>query len=120
MTLFVELVISLLAAFGLVCLGWLAFGRLVLPVGGEETSVRAEVTAAGQAGGLEQTVAALLWLRRTGLWRGTVILTDGGMDAEGRALARRLAEQPGVELSASAETEIREGENHGRTKPQLR
>ena len=118
MTLFLELVISLLAAFGLVCLGWLAFGRLVLPVGGEETSVRAEVTAAGEGGGLEQAVAALLWLRRTGLWRGTVTIRDGGMDAGGRAIARRLAKHPGVEYPAAPETERREDVDHGRTQPQ--
>ena len=120
MALFFELVISLLAAFGLVSLGWLAFGRLVLPVGGEETSVRAEVTAEGAGNGLEQTVAALLWLRRTGLWRGSITLTDGGLDEGGRLLACRLAEYPGVEFSPPTETEKREGEDHGRTKPQLR
>ena len=32
-----ELLVVLLAAFGLVCLAWLVFGKLVLPVGQEGT-----------------------------------------------------------------------------------
>lgn len=98
MLLFFELVISLLAAFGLVCLGWLAFGHMVLPVGSGDAAAQAVVTAKGRGDGLEQTVAGLLWLRRTGLWRGSILIRDGGLDPEGAALAERLAAQPGVEL----------------------
>ena len=100
MTLFIEILTALLAGFGLVCLAWLAFGRLVLPVGTEGIAVRAVVTAAGDGSGLEQTVSALLWLRKTGLWRGVILLADCGLEPEGLKIARRLAEQPGVELSA--------------------
>ena len=39
-----ELLVVLLAAFGLVCLAWLVFGKLVLPVGQEGTRT---VAAAG-------------------------------------------------------------------------
>lgn len=99
MALFLELLVALLAAFGLVCLGWLAFGRMVLPVGGEGMTVCAVVPAKGDGGGLEQTVSGLLWLRRSGLWRGRILIVDRGLSQEGLAVARRFAEDCGVELT---------------------
>ena len=106
MTIFLEISAVLLAGFGLVCLAWLAFGKMVLPVGTEEVSVRAVLTTSGDGAGLEQTVSALLWLRRTGLWQGEILLADGGLDPVGLEIAQRLADQPGVELQVgpSAET----------------
>ena len=86
----------LLAAFGLVSLGWLAMGALLLP---GVCPSRMVVDAQGDGGGLEQTVKALLWLRRTGLWWGDVVIRDRGLDREGIALARTLAEQNGVAFS---------------------
>lgn len=86
----------LLAAFGLVSLGWLALGALLLP---GVCPARMVVDAQGDGGGLEQTVKALLWLRRTGLWWGDVVIRDRGLDREGIALARTLAEQNGVAFS---------------------
>lgn len=68
-----ELLVVLLAAFGLVCLAWLVFGKLVLPVGQEGTRTVAQVTAQGSGSGLEHTVSGLLWLRRSGL-----VARDGG------------------------------------------
>ena len=91
----------LLAAFGLVCLAWLVFGKLVLPVGQEGTRTVAQVTAQGSGSGLEHTVSGLLWLRRTGLWRGTVVIHDHGLNPEGLAVAMALAVQDGVELDRS-------------------
>ena len=96
-----ELLVVLLAAFGLVCLAWLAFGRLVLPVGQEGTRTEARVDAQGSGSGLEQTVSGLLWLRRTGLWRGTVVIHDRGLTPEGLAVAMALAVHDGVELDRS-------------------
>lgn len=98
LALFFEILAALLAAFGLVCLGWLAFGRLLLPVGGGETPACAVVLAVGDGGALEQTVSGLLWLRRTGLWRGRILIVDRGLDREGLAVARRFAGEGGVEL----------------------
>ena len=86
----------LLAAFGLVSLGWLAVGALLLP---GVCPARMVVDAKGDGGGLEQSVKALLWLRRTGLWWGEVVIEDCGLNREGEALARALAEQSGVEFS---------------------
>ena len=82
-----ELLVVLLAAFGLVCLAWLVFGK--------------QVTAQGSGSGLEHTVSGLLWLRRTGLWRGTVVIHDHGLNPEGLAVAMALAVQDGVELDRS-------------------
>ena len=83
----------LLAAFGLVSLVWLAVGALLLP---GVCPARMVIEAKGNGDGLEQSVKALLWLRRTGLWWGEVVIRDRGLDAGGLALARALAEGPGV------------------------
>lgn len=97
MTEVLQFLAVLLAAFGLVSLGWLAVGALLLP---GVCPARMVVDAKGPGDGLEQTVKALLWLRRTGLWWGEVVIEDCGLDREGSALARALAEQNGVEFSA--------------------
>ena len=92
-----ELIAALLAAFGLVSLGWLAIGALLLPA---VCPARMVVEAKGSGDGLEQSVKAILWLRRTGLWWGDVVIEDCGLDREGVALALALADQNGVEFSA--------------------
>ena len=92
-----ELIAALLAAFGLVSLGWLAIGALLLPA---VCPARMVMEAKGSGDGLEQSVKAILWLRRTGLWWGDVVIEDCGLDREGVALARALADQNGVEFSA--------------------
>ena len=83
----------LLAAFGLVSLGWLSLGALLLPGG---CAGRMVVDAKCPAEGLEQSVKGLLWLRRSGLWRGEVVIEDRGLDEGGAALARALAQKHGV------------------------
>ncbi len=91
----VELLLVLLAAFGLAVAIWLGLGRLVLPV---PCPVRAVIVGRDGGDGLEQTVRGLLWLRRSGCWKGTVVIADGGLDPPGLALARTLAQRDGVEL----------------------
>ena len=93
MAVVLELLVGLLAAFGLVCLGWMAFGAMVLPVGSEGVATRAVITASGGGEGLEQALSALLWLRRSGLWNGEIFLEDDGLNEEGKALAVRLAQR---------------------------
>ena len=96
MTLFLEFLGLLLVAFGLTCLIWMTVGRLLLP---GACPVRAVITGEESGNGLEQTVKGLLWLRRTGLWRGVVVIEDGGLDRQGREVALALARQDGVELT---------------------
>ncbi|MDE7171981.1 MAG: hypothetical protein K2O11_08960 [Oscillospiraceae bacterium] len=86
----------LLAAFGLVSLGWLVVGALLLP---GVCPARMVVDAKGDGSGLEQTVKALLWLRRAGLWWGEVVIENRGLDEDGAALARTLAKRNGVHFS---------------------
>ena len=97
MPLFLDLIGLLFILFGVACLAWMALGALLLP---GLCPVRAVVAAEGAGDGLEQTVKGLLWLRRTGLWRGTVVIEDRGLDPAGMALARTLARQEGVEFTA--------------------
>ena len=96
MTEILQSLAAVLAAFGLVSLGWLAVGALLLP---GVCPARMVVAARGDGSGLEQTVKALLWLRRTGLWWGEVVIEDCGLDADGAALANALAQRNGVVFS---------------------
>ena len=96
MTEIVRFFLILPAAFGVVCLVWLAVGGLLLPT---VCPTRVVVTAKGGGAGLEQTVKGLLWLRRTGLLRGEIVIEDCGLDGDGLALARALAEKSGVRFS---------------------
>lgn len=96
MTLFLEFLTALLAAFGLFCLLWFATGWLLRPSG--DCPTRMVITARGAGEGLEQTVKALLWLRGSGLWRGTIVIEDSGLDEYGLALARILSARSGVTL----------------------
>ena len=86
----------LLAAFEAVSLGWLALGAMVRP---GQCPGRMVIGAAGDAPGLEQAVRGALWLRRTGLWRGRVVIEDLGLTEDGRALARLLGTTGGVALT---------------------
>ena len=99
MTEIIQFLAILLAAFGLVSLGWLALGALLLP---GRCDARLMVSAQGGGDGLEQTVRGLLWLRHTGLWRGEIVIEDCGLDRDGLALAQALAGRHGVSFSGNA------------------
>ena len=89
-----EVFAALFAACGLLAVGWLAFGRLLAPVGGKDGgAVYAVVPASGGGETLEHDVAGLLWLRGSGLARFTVVIADRGLDDQGRAVAAILAER---------------------------
>lgn len=96
-------ILALLAAAGLLALGWLLFGRLLVPVG-EGGGVYAVVPASGRAERLERDVNGLLWLRGGELARFTIVIADGGLDPEGRAVAAALlAQSRGVVLCPLAQ-----------------
>ena len=64
-----QVLLALLAAVGLLALGWLTFGRLLPPVGGSGGGpVYAVVPASGDGAHLEQDVKGLLWLRGGASW----------------------------------------------------
>ena len=103
MTEMIQFFAILLAAFGLVSLGWLVLGALLLP---GRCDARLTVSARGGGEGLEQTVKGLLWLRRTGLLRGEVVIEDCGLDGDGLALAWALAGKSGVSFSGDVHRRI--------------
>lgn len=88
-------VLGLLAAFGLLALGWLLMGRILLPI---PLDLTVSLTGYGDGEGLEQGVRALHWLRRTGLWRGHILIRDGGMSPLGLEVARKLVEDCHAQL----------------------
>lgn len=93
-----EIVLSLLAVFGLFSLGWLLFGRILVPVE-PSAPVYAVVPARGDGAALEQTVRGLLWLRGGEYQRYTVVIADAGLDRVGLSIAATLAnEEPKVLL----------------------
>jgi hypothetical protein len=83
-----ELVLSLLAVVGLMTVGWLLWGRLLLPVGGGETCTL--VPGRGDGENLEQTVKGLLWLQGGGLLTGRVVIVDDGLTPAGKEVAAAL------------------------------
>ena len=96
-----EVVLILLAAAGLLGLGWVLFGRLVCPVG--SGGVYAVIPASGDGANLEQDVRGLLWLRGGELARFTIVIADGGPTAAARAAASALrARERGLEVRPRA------------------
>lgn len=85
-----EILLSLLAVFGLFSLGWVFFGRLLIPSDATAPAY-AVVPAQGDGGALEQTVKGLLWLRGGELQRYTVVIADAGLDPMGVQIATALA-----------------------------
>lgn len=101
----IEILLSLLAVFGLFSLGWLAFGKALAP-GSFCSSAYAVVPAKGDGAALEQTVKGLLWLRGGELQRYTVVIADAGLDRMGREVATVLAnEEPKVVFCPMGELE---------------
>ncbi len=92
-----EVVLSLLAVWGLLSLGWLLFGHILTPAGGG--SVCAVRPGRGDGGGLEQAVTGLMWLRGGGLIQGAVVIADCGLSPSGRAVAAALcAREPALDV----------------------
>ena len=84
-----EILMALLAAMGAVSVGWLLFAHWLLPAGGGEENVTV-VPGRGDGVRLDRTIQSLLFLRRNGLYRGSIVILDDGLDEQGRAMARLL------------------------------
>ena len=96
MQIFLEALVALLAAAGLLGLGWLLFGKLLAPIG-EKGRVYAVIPASGDAETLEHDVQGLLWLRGGNLAQFTVVIADCGLSDQGRILALLLQRrEPGL------------------------
>lgn len=66
------------------------------------------VWGSGGGEGLEQRVRSLMWLRSCGLLSCAIVVADGGLDEEGRALAVRLVGRyPALILCSRQELEHR-------------
>lgn len=100
-----EIILSLLAAAGLLSLGWLLLGRALAPAGrGEAVCL---VPGRGEGETLEQAVRGLLWLRGGGLLAGRVVIVDCGLSPAGRAIAAALClREPGVEVCALSQLSV--------------
>lgn len=99
-----ELTLALLAAVGLLCLGWALFGKLLTPLGKLGAPLYAVVRGEGDGGGLEHTVNSLIWLRGKDLTDCPVILVDAGLNEEGRQVAERLLRRwPAIRLCSPEE-----------------
>jgi len=108
MVLLLECLALLCILSGAASLIWITFGRLLWPVGGPEASLRAVVVARGDGGALEHTVRGLGWLGRAGLWRGSILIVDGGLTDDGAAVAERLAREGRAELRRDTGEETEE------------
>ena len=84
-----QVLLALLAAIGLLALGWVLFGWLLAPAEGAGP-VYAVVPAAGEGAHLEQDVKRLLWLRGRQKKGFTIVIADGGLDPAGKAVAAAL------------------------------
>ena len=94
---FLQAMVALLAATGLLALAWLCFGKLLLPVSGG--AVYAVLPVQGEAETLEHDVRGLCWLRGGQAARFTIIIADAGLTPRGRAVALALmGEQGGMVL----------------------
>ena len=98
---FLQAMVALLAATGLLALAWLCFGKLLLPVSGGAGggAVYAVVPVQGEAETLEHDVRGLCWIRGGAAARFTIIIADAGLTPRGRAVALALmGEQGGMVL----------------------
>lgn len=82
-------VLALIGMAGMCCIACLLYSKMLRPHSAQGTL--AVVWGVGAGEELEQRVRSLMWLQECGLLRCAVIVVDGGLNAEGRALAVRLA-----------------------------
>ena len=99
-------VLALICVAGLCCIACLLYSQMLRPHSARGTV--AVVWGVGGGEGLEQRVRSLMWLQSCGLLRCAVVVADGGLDAEGWALAVRLSGRyPALTLCSRQELERR-------------
>lgn|GEM_PF-782147 len=89
-----EAILALLGAFGVLCIGWLLFGRLLSPAGwGRKPCIYTVLPTAGGGEGLEQAVRSSLWFQGGQQTAVRIVIADGGLDEAGRAAVSALVRQ---------------------------
>ena len=106
MYVFLGCVLALNFMAGLCCIACLLYGQMLRPHSARGTLTVVWGVGAGEE--LERRVRSLMWLQECGLLRCAVMVVDGGLNAEGRALAVRLAGRyPALTLCTRQELEQR-------------
>ena len=106
MYVFLGCVLALNFMAGLCCIACLLYGQMLRPHSEQGTSTVIRGVGAGEE--LERHIRSLMWLQECGLLRSAVIVVDNGLNAEGRALAVRLAGRyPTLTLCTREELERR-------------
>ena len=104
MYVFLGCVLALNFMAGLCCIACLLYGQMLRPHSAQGTLT--VVWGVGTGEHLERRVRSLMWLQECGLLRCTVVMVDGGLNMEGRALAARLAGRyPALTLCTREELE---------------
>ena len=88
MKMFLEAALALLSVVGLLSVGWLCFGKLLVPAGNRNTLIL--LPGIGDGDDLEQAVTGWLWLRGSGLTDGRILIVDCGLSPQGMATAMTL------------------------------
>ena len=99
-----EAALTMLVLACISCIACILYSKLLFPQTAGETWAVIWGFDCGE--GLEQRVRSLMWLRSCGLLRCAVVVADGGLNEDGRALAVRLAGRyPGLTLCSPGELE---------------
>ena len=87
-----DILLTILAVFGVLALGWLLFERLITPVELRRNgALYAVIRASGEAGELEQEINGLNWMFAEGKIRLTrIIIADAGLSEGGHQVVRQL------------------------------
>lgn len=106
MYLVLEIGLILMGLAGGCCVLCALYGRMLLP--DSPAGCWAVIWGRGAGEELEQQVRSLMWLHSCGLLRCSVVVADAGLNADGRALAVRLAGRyPALMLCGRKELEQR-------------
>ncbi len=88
-----DIVVGILAAWGLIMLLWTLAGALFLPVSRrEDMRLTVLIQGRGDIPRLEQALKGILWLRDMGLIWWNIVILDDDLSDEARHRANRLAE----------------------------
>ena len=105
MFIFLQIIITLLAAATLFGAFWTLCGKLRTPIHRTRgtTTVHTILSVREGADGLEQTIEGLMWLMKNGTIEGQILIADCGMNEEGRELARLAVKKYGTIAICKAE-----------------